>query len=72
MTSHLHSPAHVEEVCWQAVRRALGITMPVSRDTSGRYVSRKETKSRELREEMLAAAIESTRPKAAIRREGRG
>lgn len=55
--TRLHSFEHVNEVGYRAVMRALFPSgFPVRRDALGRYVSRKETKSAQIREELQAKA----------------
>ena len=56
MTPHTHSYAHVNELAYQAIRKALDLREPIRRDALGRYVSRKETKSAQIREELQAKA----------------
>ncbi len=55
--THLHSHGHVFEACYRAIAKALNVRPePLSRSSDGRFVSRKETKSKQLREEMQASA----------------
>jgi hypothetical protein len=43
------SYAHVNELCYQAVRRAILPSIPVARDDCGRFVSRREITTSRLR-----------------------
>lgn len=53
--SATRSYAHLNELCYRAVARALGVRpKPLTRDELGRYISRKETKSKEIRAELAA------------------
>ena len=66
-----HSYAHVNERCYQAVRRAICPTYTRPRDGAGRFLSRVETKAAELRSE-LAAANNITLEQAIEANRGRG
>lgn len=55
--THLHSHAHLFELTYRAIAAALNVRPdPLSRSADGRFISRKETKSRQLREEMQSIA----------------
>lgn len=64
-----HIYAHVSELCYHAVRRAILPTYPRPRDKDGRFISRVETKAAQLRAELshtsLAQAISEIRGDAA-------
>ena len=51
-----HSYAHINELCYHAVRRAILPTYPRPRDKDGRFVSRVETKAAQLRAELRKGA----------------
>jgi hypothetical protein len=53
--SHLHSPAHITESCYTAIRKALFPGgYPRKRSSDGRFVSRKAETTRALRSDLAA------------------
>jgi hypothetical protein len=55
MTTRMHSPAHVSEVAYRAVRKALFPDgYPQLRDRDGRFVSRLKSTTERLRSEQAA------------------
>ena len=56
MGRHPHSYAHLNELAYQAVRRAILPGYPRPRSTDGRFLSRIETKAAEIRSELSAVS----------------
>lgn len=46
-----HSSAHISELAYQAVRRAILPQLPRPRDTNGRFISRRELTTKRLKAE---------------------